>query len=100
MLSLSNNESTKKLNQSHVKVLKQVTLIWTEKKLIECLDSMIYQKREITLLNLSGEILPNIDASSFQMLEVSDLVGQNSMAFLQDYRDLIEIPSLDGLVEK
>ena len=89
MLSLVNNDSTKHLNKSDIIELKLVTLIWNEKNLISTLNSIMNQSGEITVLNLSGDILPASNNHSFQLLEASDLVDQDSVAFLKDYRDLI-----------
>jgi hypothetical protein len=47
------------------------------------------QVLEQKVLNLSGESLPIEGNGSFQLLEESDLICQDSTAFLQDYRDLM-----------
>ena len=89
MLSIEKNDSTKHLNKSHVIALKRVTLIWNEKNLISTLTSLMGQSGDITVLNLSGDILPTSNNLSFQHLEESDLLDQDSGAFMKDYRDLI-----------
>ena len=89
MLTPVNNVSTKQFNQPHTTALKRVTLIWNEKNLISTLNSIMNQSGEITVLNLSGDILPASNNHSFQLLEASDLADQDSVAFLKDYRDLI-----------
>ena len=89
MLSLVNKDSTKHLNKSDITALKLVTLIWNEKNLISTLNSIMNQSGEITVLNLSGDILPASNNHSFQLLEASDFVDNDSVAFLKDYRDLM-----------
>jgi hypothetical protein len=68
-MSLVNNDSMKHLNKSDITALKRVTLIWNEKNLISTLNSIMNQSGEITVLNLSGDILPASNNHSFQLLE-------------------------------
>jgi hypothetical protein len=88
MLSIVNNDATKLLNKSPLTALKRVTLIWNEKNLNSTLNSIMNQS-EVTVLNLSGDILPVSNNYSFQLLEAPDLVDHDSETFLKDYRDLI-----------
>ena len=83
------NDSTKHLDMSHAIALKRVTLIWNEKNFICTLNSIMNQSGDITVLNLSGNILPASNNHSFKLLEASDLVDKDSVAFLKDYRDLM-----------
>ena len=67
----------------------QVILIWSPRKLRSILNSGVNQVLEQKVLNLSGKSLTIEGNGSFQLLEMSDLICQDSTAFLQDYRNLM-----------
>lgn len=67
----------------------QIILIWNPRDLQTVMNTEMNLAAELKVLNLSGESLPVEKDGFFQLLEASDLICQDSTAFLQDYRDLM-----------
>ena len=58
------------------------------------LNSGVNQVPKLKVLNLSGESIPVEENGSFQVLDASALIFQDSTAFLHDYRNLMGMMSM------